>query len=340
MIQNVIPVRSGYLGFLRDANFDGIYYLYISQSTYHGLDQSFFPFFPLVINFVSVVSSISHLSAGILVVALSLCAALYAFAKLIRIDKKNGNYIWALIFFLAFPTSFFFGVLYTEGLFLCLTFLSFYFIRRKYFLVGSLFAMMATATRIVGIFLLPALLLDVYLEQRKEKRRDLKAYVPLTVIPIGLISYMIYLWYKFNDPLLFVHIQPAFGAGRSGGQIVLLPQVLYRYVKILISVPQTSLTFWISCLELATLFLGCFLLYLSFRKGIRKSYILFSFCVLLFPTLSGTLSSIPRYALASFAIFIYLGMIRSKLLKIILILLGFLLESLLAILFLQGYFVS
>lgn len=337
---NNIPVRSGYLGFLRIANFDGVYYLYISQFGYHGLDQSFFPLFPILITSVMRFTSLAPINAAILVVIGSLFIALYTFCKLIKLDQKNGNYIWALIFFLSFPTSFFFGAIYTESLFLGLSFLAFYFTRRRNYILGSVFAMFASATRIVGIFLLPALLLEVYDSQKKKEKRSILAYLPLAIIPLGLLSYMGFLWYRYGDPLLFVHIQPAFGAGRSGGEIILLPQVIYRYIKILTSIPTSELTFWISCLESVCLLLGGVVLYLAYKKGVRRSYILFSVATLLFPTLSGTLSSLPRYMLCSFAIFIYLGMIKSRVIKTSLIVIGLVLQCVLATLFLQGYFVS
>ncbi|PIX73599.1 hypothetical protein COZ39_02165, partial [Candidatus Roizmanbacteria bacterium CG_4_10_14_3_um_filter_33_21] len=50
-----------------------------------------------------------------------------------------------------------------------------------------------------------------------------------------------------------------------------------------------------------------FRLWLSISNGL----LLFSFINLLLPTLTGTFSSIPRYALMSLSVFIYLGEIKS-----------------------------
>lgn len=335
-----VPLNFGYLGFLRIANFDGVYYLSISQYGYKGLDQSFFPLFPILVHTVITATHFSPISSAIIVVIVSLFIALYTFCKLIKLDSINGNYIWALIFFLSFPTSFFFGMIYTESLFLCLTLLAFYFTRRKKYILASIFGMFASATRIVGIFLLPALMLEIYDSLKKKENKSIRSYLPLLIIPFGLLSYMGYLWHRYGDPLLFVHIQPAFGAGRSGGSVVLLPQVLYRYVKIMTTVSTSTLTFWISCLEFSMFFIGLMLLYLAYKKGVRRSYVLFSILVFIFPTLSGTLSSLPRYMLCSFAIFIYLGTIKNKIIKISLIIICLILQYVLATLFLQGYFVS
>ncbi len=334
-----IAEREGYLGFLRIANFDGKYYLNIAQYGYQGLDQAFFPFFPLAIRTLIFVG-LEPISAAIIIVSFSLFLFLYFLAKLIQIDYPGNTYIWVLLFFLSFPTSFFLGNIYTESLFLFLTILSFYSVRKKKIFLGGVIGGFAAGTRIVGIFLIPALAYEIYEQQKKQKKKSIKAYVPLLFIPVGLFSYMGYLWYRYSDALLFVHQQPSFGAGRSGGEIILLPQVIYRYFKIFISVPHNELLFIISLMEFLTFFIGMIILFLCYKSNMRKSYLIFSFSVLLFPTLSGTLSSLPRYALCAFAIFIYLGLLRSKIFKILLIISGLIVESIFAILFFQGYFVA
>lgn len=339
------PARIGYLGFVPEGNFDGIFYVNISQYWYRGLDQAFFPLYPIFLKVVTLSSSVQPAVSGIIVSTFSLIMLLYTFKKLMVLDglKKYGT--WVILFLLLFPTSFFLQAVYTESLFLLLVLLSFYFGRKGQLKLATFFAIFATATRIVGIFLLPALLLEVYIQMKDQKEKVTiykflrKSWIVL-LTPLGLLSYMIFLWYKYADPLLFVHIQPAFGAGRSGGDLILLPQVLYRYTKILLSVSYSSQTFFVSIFELTTFLVVSLLLFLGYKKGVRKSYILFSIFVLYFPTLSGTLSSIPRYAIMSFAIFIFLSTLQNKTIKVSILIIGLILQSILAMLFLRGYFIA
>lgn len=339
------PARIGYLGFVPEGNFDGIFYVNISQYWYRGLDQAFFPLYPIFLKVVTLSSSVQPAVSGIIVSTFSLIMLLYTFKKLMVLDglKKYGT--WVILFLLLFPTSFFLQAVYTESLFLLLVLLSFYFGRKGQLKLATFFAIFATATRIVGIFLLPALLLEVYIQMKDQKKKVTiykllrKSWIVL-LTPLGLLSYMIFLWYKYADPLLFVHIQPAFGAGRSGGDLILLPQVLYRYTKILLSVSYSSQTFFVSIFELTTFLVVSLLLFLGYKKGVRKSYILFSIFVLYFPTLSGTLSSIPRYAIMSFAIFIFLSTLQNKTIKVSILIIGLILQSILAMLFLRGYFIA
>lgn len=343
MARYLIPFNPVYVWISHWANFDGIHYLFIARRGYAQWEQAFFPLFSLLIYLLKSMLNSTYLLAGHIITYASSLGALYMLIKLLRIDFKKDTLLWPILFFLAFPTAFFLVSVYTESLFLFLVLLSFYLVRRKQAFWGSIVGALASATRLVGILLLPALLFEIY-EQYKEKkitkRQALQNSLALLLVSVGLLSYMYYLWRKYGDPLLFIHTQPIFGAGRSGGNIVLLPQVLWRYGKIFVTVPISSLTWWVGLLEVCTLCLVLVLLYLAYRRGVRRSYILFSVLALLLPTLSGTLSSLPRYALVCFAIYPVLGMISRPVLRYSLLGISLALQCILVSLFLQGYFVA
>lgn len=340
----VIPLNHKFLGEVSLSNFDGVYYVLIAQNGYGAYQQAFFPLFPMLIRVISEVFNISAVASALLIVNVSLFTFLYMLMRFISLDFGKRIVLWTALFYVVFPTSFFLVAVYTESLFLALIISSFYFMRRGNLLVASILGMFAAATRIVGVFLFPVFLLELYLEHRKQKNNKLKLIfkksLPLLIIPLGTISYMTYLYFKFGDALLFIHVQPAFGAGRSGSQIVLLPQVLWRYFKILTTISHTSFDFYIALLELVIFTASIVALFFAWRRKINFGYIFFSFCVILFPTLSGTLSSMPRYTLAAFAIFIFLGSIQSRALRIFLLILLLTTEGVLAALFMRGYFVS
>jgi hypothetical protein len=67
---------------------------------------------------------------------------------------------------------------------------------------------------------------------------------------------------------------------------------------------------------------------------------IFSFTNLILPTLTGTLSSIPRYSLLSFSFFIFWGKVEKKSWLISLLILFFILHLFFLGFFVQGYFVS
>jgi len=83
-----------------------------------------------------------------------------------------------------------------------------------------------------------------------------------------------------------------------------------------------------------------FLMVFSYKEKIRLSYLVFSVIAFLTPSLSGTFSSMPRYVLVLFPIFIYLGRIKNPLLKKIVYAIFVFLEIVCASLFLRGYWVA
>jgi len=330
-------LRRTYLGATPWFNFDGVHYLEIVKFGYFNYVQAFFPLFPILIKGWATILSNNYLIATFIIVYFFAIVTVFTFWKLIKIDYPARIASWSLIFLFFFPSSFFLVSAYTESLFLALIFLSFYSARKEKFLLAAVFGALASATRIVGVLILPSILMELY-KSRKSKIRDY--VIALSLIPSGAVFYMTYLWIKFGDPLLFVHVQPGFGAGRSGGDIILLPQVIYRYIKIFITVPWSNYDYWIALLEISMFIFASLLIYIAYKKGIRRSYILFSILALILPTLTGTFSSIPRYALVAFVIFPTLALIQNRFLRYTILIVGLLIETIISAFFLRGYFVS
>jgi len=320
------------------ANFDGVHYLTIARQGYSAqFTQVFFPVFPLVLSlFEKIFHFLPSLWVSLTFSNLLFLVSLFVFKKLLALDYRRQDFKWILVFLLLFPTSFYFGSLYTEGLFLLFVFSSLLLARKKNWLLSSLFAALASATRFVGIFLLPALLYEWYLSKKKNI-----IYSPvLYIAPLGLVAYMIYLQISFADALYFWHAQPVFGAFRSGTGIILLPQVFWRYYKILTTVSVQSLAFWIPLSELVSILFAIASLILAHHKNVRLSYLIYSWPSLILPTLTGTLSSMPRYILIIFPIFIVFGLIKSKVVKYLLLTSFFILLVIYTILFTRGFWVS
>lgn len=302
--------------------FDGIHYLTIAENGYIAqYTQAFFPVFPQIIRLVNGFLGVNILWAGLTVANLASLSAVLIFWRLLRLDYSETLSRRILWIFLLFPTSFYLVSVYSEGLFLALVFLSFLAAKKGHWLAAGLLGAVASATRPVGIFLFPALLVE-YWEQKKVKSEKFppKADRPLTgkiknfhwfnlsyllLVPVGLIAYMIYLNQHFGDALMFLHSQPAFGADRSD-RIVLLYQVLWRYGKMLATVQWGSLLYFRVLQELLFSLIFLVLGILSFKK-VRLSYATFAILSFVAPTLTGTFSSMPRYVLVMFPAFILLG---------------------------------
>ena len=194
---------------------------------------------------------------------------------------------------------------------------------------------LATLTRLTGVFLAIALLWEYWADRKKIEVKMLACLVPL----VGLGIYMWYLYSTFGDPLMFVNVQSEFGADRQTTKLVLLYQVFYRYAKMLMTVPLRSWTYYQVLLELGSAIFGVFGLALAY-KWVRKSYVWYAGLAFLLPSLTGTFSSMPRYLLVLFPLFIAVAKIRSKYIRFALLTIFVLLQMINIILFTQGKWVA
>lgn len=322
-------------------NFDGVHYLRIVTMGYESsqYSQAFFPLYPLFIKLVTLHSG--NFLIGLIFTNIIFLLALIVFYKLMEIDFSKKVALYSTILLMIFPTSFYFGSLYSESLFLFFTVSTIYLLRKKNYLAAGVYGLLACSTRILGLWLIPVYLIEVYLEYKNKnikKNISSNIIIGLFLIPLGVLLYMLYLGFNFNDPILFLSSQPAFGAERNSFPIVTTPQVFFRYIKMILTTPANSLLFFNVFLEFSFTLISLLLLIISFRK-IRFSYWFFSLGCWLTPTLTGTLSSMPRYILMMFLLLSILAKISKRyflLLVILFIILGMFLTGL----FTRGYWIA
>lgn len=357
-------------------NFDGVHYLGIAQHGYaNQFTQAFFPLYPILVGLISNITFGNFLIAALILSNLTFLGSLVLLYKLIESRYGKKIAIWSCIFLLSFPTSFYFGAVYTEGLFFLFIVATFYFLEQKKLIIASLIGSFASATRLAGVFLAVSII----------KKNGYKSLIPMLIVPLGLIGYMIYLKIEFNNPFYFLTAQNIWGQERSTSEIILLPQVVWRYIKILLT--TSGLPLFNAVLELsATAFAFIVLLlatykfprpkrprsslsslneradtsthgsmyslsrihprakrpqvYLASEYKVKSEWLIFSWLAVITPTLTGTLTSMPRYILIAFPIYIVLAHIKSHVVKILLVTSFIILQAILVILFTRGYWVA
>jgi Gpi18-like mannosyltransferase len=327
-------------------NFDGVHYLRIAQNGYTAdYSQAFFPLFPSLINLVSklfpklvnldlvLYTDPAFFYSGMLVSNIFLVATLFFYYKIISLDSSEKIAKHSLILLLVFPTSFFLGAIYSESLFLFLSMFSIYLLRKQKFLLASFVIAVATATRLAGLFLIVVYLIEVY--KSKEKIN----YLWVLLTPLGILIYMYFLHQNFGNAFYFFGSSGEFGTGRDVTRIVLFPQIIYRYIKMFLSINFFSLSFLNIALEFIFTLLPLAYLITLFKK-MRTSYWLFSLFTLLIGTLNGTFTSMPRYIIPSMIfMFPYIAMQQKINFNKIVIFSG-LLMIVLAMMFVRGYWVA
>lgn len=312
------------------ANFDGEHYLAIAGEGYRPLTYFFFPVYPLLIKYLG----LGQIGA-LFISHISFVLGLFGFYKLIKIDYSTKIAKLAIILLLVFPTSFYFAASYTESLFFCLTIWSFYFFRTNKYLLAGIFGMVSSATRLIGVILLPSFFM-------KFKKKLTVSFLKLGTIPLGILGYMYYLYRVTGDPLNFFNTVSIFGDQRSS-KLIMLPQVFYRYIVKII--PNLNFSYFPGTFTTLLEFIcGCLLLWAiiySFRK-ISYDYWVYMSLGYLIPTLAGSFSSMPRYVLVLFPFYIMVSkiLVNKKVLKFLILSISAVCLAISLGLFSRGYWLS
>ncbi len=307
----ILPLSEQYLGgatqtYIEDpllfsrANFDGNHYLSIAAIGYSSFQHAFFPLYPTLIRFISQYNHHAVI-AGIGISLLSFVFGIAVLYKLLKLDETPSVARWTIAALLLFPTSFFFSFVYTEGLFFFLLVSSLFAARKGHLLTAALLGALASYCRVVGVFIFPVILYELYVQ----KMLNVITILQTCIIPLGLMFYMFQLNQMVHDPLAFVHVQTLFDQGRST-QIILPYQVFWRYTKMLATVDRELPLYKTIILEMVTGITFFFLTFVTWLK-MRKSYAFLTSACLLLPTLTGTFTSVPRYVLICFPAFILIG---------------------------------
>lgn len=316
------------------AQWDGGHFFSIARNGYLlTSDYAFFPLYPWLIKFLGTILPDNILLSGLLISNLSLLLFLVIFFKFTRKRYQSDVAYNSLITFLTFPTTFFAAAFYSEGLFLLLSILAFWFLYEKRVLLAAIAASLAATTRLVGAALVISLFYNYFSTiSFKIKNISAKILIPL-VSAFGISIYSIYLFYTTDGPFKFASSQAIWQRGASDP----LSTIAAHFWRVLTS-PQTPLDQYLD-LTTAVIFLS--ILIVGIRK-IPSSLWIFSILVILIPSSSGTLTSMPRYVLSSLGVFIIIGQFLKNRPKFRLILWGFLLtlQAILASRFINGYWVA
>lgn len=291
------------------ANFDGVHYLTIAARGYFGIGliQAFFPVYPLLLRAVNWLID-NQILAGLMISNFCLAASLVIHYLLVKKISQNIQQAkLAVLVLLTFPTSFFWGALYGESLFFLILLVSQLgnFSQKK--VISAVLNGLLSGVRVVGIFLPLAQLASWWPKTKKDALIDLtKLLCWLFVSSLGLLAFMVYLDWRFGDPLFFLHVQADFGAGRQEN-LILLPQTIWRSIKILLTARPFNWKYYSYAQDLMMTLIAGWLIWTQ-RQRVDLSWTVFSALAWLLPTTTGNLSSMPRYILVCWPI--YFGLSR------------------------------
>lgn len=304
------------------ARWDSGFYLRIAESGYWftpGQQSSvaFFPVYPLLINLLAPLVG-STLAAGVLVSNLCLLGALILLYLLTELEFKDSAVASRTVFYIAaFPTAFFFTAVYTESTFLIFSIGTVYFARRRLWAWAALFGILCSAARIIGVIIWGVVLLEwlqmcgwtletayrrtAWVNLYQGIRQHWISLLIICLIPLGLLSYMVFLKREFNDPVAFSTAQSAWGRQTVGPWTV-----VWQDLKSLAGGNLWTGRIWYHVIFNLGAFFAVLFISIAIYRRLGAGYAIYSLLSVLIPSSSGSMS-LTRYVLVIFPVFMMLG---------------------------------
>ncbi len=186
------------------ARWDSDWYIQIAQHGYvwPSARPAFFPLYPLLVGGLGHAIGGHFVLAGVLVSLVAGALAFVLFFRLAELKLGESTALRATFFLAIFPTTLFFGAVYSESLFLLASVAAFLLAERGQFRLAGVVAGLAALTRPVGLALVPALAILAW--KSPDRRRSL---VGVAIAPALFSLYPLVLWIWLGHPLAFLTAQ-------------------------------------------------------------------------------------------------------------------------------------
>ena len=252
---------------------------------------AFFPVYPLLVRALGG-DAASFSIVAVLTSNVALLAALFAVAASGRALGAPDDDVERATWYLAlFPTSYFFSLPMTESLFLLLSAGAVLAAAQKHWWAAGILGALASATRVIGICLLPALFLLPFQQRRPPSKQQLW----LLIAPLGFIAFVCYLYMRTGDPLAFVHAQTLWGRGAS-------TRIDPPFAPGLVISKPWNFVALNAAAAMLMIVVG-----LAFLVRRQWSYAVYTLLSVALPLSSGSVQSLARYALVDFPLFFWLA---------------------------------
>ncbi|SDW82369.1 Dolichyl-phosphate-mannose-protein mannosyltransferase [Alicyclobacillus hesperidum] len=190
---------------------DATWYSAISSFGYIREEAPFWPGWPLLVTGVHILTGTSVVTSGIVLAnclqIIDIGLILELFRKLLGSETgKIAGILWAV-----YPMSVFLSSDYTEPLFILGMIGTMLFLHDRRYWEAGIFAGIATITRNSGVLLVIPIGYSIWSDYRTHGRVRLKSYLPFLSIIVSFVGYCIYLWFKFDSPVLWSTMEKLWG---------------------------------------------------------------------------------------------------------------------------------
>ncbi len=213
-------------------HWDAVWYTHIAvygyrNSTVHIPTIAFFPGYSIIMKFIH---TLTNKNISFLYILPSLAfqgASMYMLYLLLKdLNKKDSTIYMTILLFTFYPSSFFGMSAYPVSALNFFAISVFYFLRKNQGLIASILAGFGTLFGPLAVFLSVVIFFDTL---KSKKTMDYMKAIPYALLSIwGFFAFVLYSFYKFKDPIAFIHAQEWWGK----------PTLLERISNILMLVPH------------------------------------------------------------------------------------------------------
>ncbi len=169
---------------------------------------AFFPAYPLLMGLVGRLFGGTQADVyfgGVVVswlASMGVIGLVYATA---RLDLERERAWHAALLTCVFPFAFFFGVVYSEALFVCALAGAIFGLRTRRWLLGAACGALMTATRVNGVMAVPALMWLAWVAAAPTAAGRSRAVLAGLATSLGCAAYSVYNWRIAGDPFEWYH---------------------------------------------------------------------------------------------------------------------------------------
>jgi hypothetical protein len=294
------------------ARWDAGWYAHIAQQGYFYSSAgqgpaAFFPGYPLLIRAIALLG-LDSITAGFVLSLVCGIAACWLFARWASTLADPKTAFAGAMLLVLYPFAFYlYGAMYSDALSLMLVIAAFLCLERGAILAATGLGVAATFTRPVA----PALILGLLVRQLERRRQQGAPLRWIDFAPIlgaaGLGLYMAYLFFRFGDPLAFVHVQSAPGWDQPPGWHTWLKVTWFH-----ILFPRVAPVVAVRLIGHAVVALGALALVPATRRRLGWGYAVYAGLAVGLPTISSKdFMGLGRYVLSAFPLFLTLAQILS-----------------------------
>jgi Gpi18-like mannosyltransferase len=213
-------------------HWDAVWYTHIAvygyrNSTVHIPTIAFFPGYPLIMKFIHIVIGKNISFLYILPAIIFQGASMYMLYLLLKaLNKKESTIYMTILLFAFYPSSFFGMSAYPVSALNFFAISVFYLLVKRQQLLASVLAGLATLFGPLAVFLSFVVFFDI---AKSKKTTDYPKAILYGALSLwGFFAFILYSFYKFKDPIAFVHAQDWWGK----------PTLLKRISNILMLIPH------------------------------------------------------------------------------------------------------